>query len=201
MPQLTAWRWPAGAILALMLGGAPAWAQASAEPAQAGDTRVNRDAELSADFTRRLQQYVEIHTRADATLAEFPRSATKEQMESHQRELGERIGRARAKAAPGDIFTRDIRAYFRRQIHRALAGPDGPEIRAVIMEENPGVIKLAINGRYPDTMPISTMPPQVLAALPRLPKELEYRFIGRRLVLLDVHAQLVVDYIDDAIPK
>ena len=32
------------------------------------------------------------------------------------------------------------------------------------------------------------MPPQVLAALPKLPEDIEYRFIGDRLILLDVHA-------------
>jgi hypothetical protein len=45
------------------------------------------------------------------------------------------------------------------------------------------------------------MPPQVLAALPRLPEDLEYRFIGSRLILLDVHAQIVVDFIEDALPR
>jgi hypothetical protein len=58
-----------------------------------------------------------------------------------------------------------------------------------------------INGQYPDTVPVSTVPPQVLAALPRLPDDVEYRFIGRRLILLDVHSNLIVDYIDDALPR
>jgi hypothetical protein len=44
------------------------------------------------------------------------------------------------------------------------------------------------------------MPPQILAALPKLPEDLEYRFIGDRLILLDAHANLVVDYIDKALP-
>jgi hypothetical protein len=69
------------------------------------------------------------------------------------------------------------------------------------MDENPGPIKLQVNSRYPDTVPLATMPPQVLAALPRLPEDLEYRFIGTRLVLLDVHADIIVDYIDDAMPS
>ena len=68
------------------------------------------------------------------------------------------------------------------------------------MEENPGPIKLQVNGQYPDNVPLSTMPPQVLAAMPRLAEDLEYRFIGRRLILLDVHANVIVDYIEDALP-
>ena len=45
-------------------------------------------------------------------------------------------------------------------------------------------MKLAVNSRYPDEVPLSTMPPQVLAMLPKLPDDLEYRFIGTRLILL-----------------
>ena len=49
-------------------------------------------------------------------------------------------------------------------------------------------------------MPVTTVPPQVLAALPKLPEDLEYRFIGDRLILHDIHAHTIVDLIDDAIP-
>jgi hypothetical protein len=69
------------------------------------------------------------------------------------------------------------------------------------MDENPGPIRLRVNGRYPDTVPLTTMPPKVLAALPKLPSSLEYRFIGERLILLDVPAHLVVDFIEDALPR
>ena len=104
-------------------------------------------------------------------------------------------------AEQGDIFTQPIRAYFRRQITRALAGTDAADLRASIMEENPGPIQLRINGAFPDSVPMTTMPPQILAAMPKLPRELEFRFIGNRLILLDAHAQLVVDFMDDAIPN
>jgi hypothetical protein len=30
---------------------------------------------------------------------------------------------------------------------------------------------------------------------------MEYRFIGRHLILLDTHAHIVADYIEDAIPQ
>jgi hypothetical protein len=42
--------------------------------------------------------------------------------------------------------------------------------------------------------------PALLAVLPALPEELEYRFIGRDLVLVDVHADLIVDVLKDALP-
>jgi hypothetical protein len=41
----------------------------------------------------------------------------------------------------------------------------------------------------------------VLAALPKLPEEVEYRFVGDRLILLDAHGHIIVDYIEDALPR
>jgi hypothetical protein len=46
----------------------------------------------------------------------------------------------------------------------------------------------------------SFMPAFVLELLPPLPAELEYRFAGRDLVLIDVHAGLVVDILAGAFP-
>ena len=56
-------------------------------------------------------------------------------------------------------------------------------------------VKVAVNGRYPDAMPMSTMPPDMLAALPTLPEDLEYRFVGNRLMLLDVQSHLIIDFV------
>jgi len=126
---------------------------------------------------------------------------TPEEIDKHQRALAQAIEQMRSSAKPGDIFTRDVRAYLRRQLERVFAGPEGRKLKATIMDENPGPIRLRVNGRYPDTVPLATMPPQVLAALPKMPEELEYRFIGERLILLDVPAHLVVDFIEDALPR
>jgi len=54
--------------------------------------------------------------------------------------------------------------------------------------------------KYPETKPLATVPPKLLAKLPRLPEELQYRFFDRHLILLDVDADLIVDYIPDALP-
>ena len=39
-----------------------------------------------------------------------------------------------------------------------------------------------------------TVPPNILAALPKLPEDLEYRFVNRHMILLDTHAH-IVDYV------
>lgn len=199
----------AAALRRLLSGGAVALVLAATGPydarlhaeQQTGEPRVNRDAQLIAEFTKAAEAYVEIHRKADASVPEIPPTGTPEQVAAHERVVAQLIEKARANAKQGDVFTRDIRAHFRRQIGRVLTGPEGAELKAAIMEENPGAIPLRVNGRYPETLPVTTMPPQILAVVPKLPKELEYRFIARRLVLLDAHAQLIVDYIDDAIPR
>ena len=192
--------WLAAGTLALTVWAHPA-ADVEGRRTTPAQTRVNEDARLSAEFIARVQSYVALHQKADATLPEVSNSATSRQVQEHQLALARLMEQARRGAQPGDIFTRDVRAYFRRQIARALAGPDGKQLKSAIMEENPGPIKLRINGRYPDSVPVSTMPPQVLSVLPPLPPELEYRFLGARLILLDAHGHLVVDYIDDALPR
>jgi hypothetical protein len=45
------------------------------------------------------------------------------------------------------------------------------------------------------------MPPQVLASLPKLHGELEYRFIGSRLILVDTEADIILDFTDEVFPQ
>jgi hypothetical protein len=168
-----------------------------------GQTRVNQDAALAVEFSKRVQQYMAVHEQVHEkdAVAHLPKEATPEQIQQYQMALARAIQKLRMRAKPGEIFTKEIRAYFRRQLEGVFAGPEGRKLKAAIMDENPGPIRLLVNGRYPDGVPLTTMPPQVLAALPKLPPELEYRFIGDRLVLLDEPAHLVVDFIQDALPR
>lgn len=51
---------------------------------------------------------------------------------------------------------------------------------------------------WPEPVPFGFVPPQLLAVLPRLPDELQYRILGSALVLWDHHANLIVDFLPDA---
>jgi hypothetical protein len=176
----------------------PATTPPAPVPAQPG--RVNAEALLGAQFVKRVEDYVALHKKLEAKLPPRPEHATPEQVDAHARALSKLLAEARPRARQGNMLPSDTRAYLRRQIARALSGPDRASIRQEITEDNPGRVKLQVNSRYPDGVPLTTMPPSVLAELPRLPEDVEYRFIGTRLILLDVHAQLVVDYMDAAIP-
>lgn len=190
-------------VLLAAIAVAPCAHGAQAPAAGAKDNaqpRVNAEAALAAEFTRRVAEYVALHTKVEDSLPKLSKNATPQEIDDHQRALGRLIMKGRPAAKVGDLFTKEIRAYFRRQIAAAFAGPEGRKLKGSIMEDNPGPIRVTVNGRYPDSVPLATMPPQVLAELPRLPDDLEYRFIASRLILLDVHAHIIVDFIEDALP-
>jgi hypothetical protein len=163
---------------------------------------VNANAKAIHEFQEEVRDYVKLQRQLKETLPDLPRDATPVQIDQHQRALQALIQTKRKSAKPGDIFEREIRPVIRRLLYGVFAGSDGKRLRATIRDEDPGpAVKLVINGRYPDSVPLSTVPPQVLQGLPPLPEELEYRFINDQLILLDKDAQIIVDYLAGAIPR
>jgi hypothetical protein len=154
------------------------------------------------EFKARIDQYYELHKQAEAKLPKLPTEATPQQIDHNQRELGRLISEARAGAKQGEIFTPAMETLLRKHLARIFNNPtDGAAVKGSVMDENPSGVTLVINGRYPDNVPISTMPPDLLQILPKMPEEFEYRFVGRHLVVLDVHAHLIADFVTNAIPQ
>jgi hypothetical protein len=122
---------------------------------------------------------------------------------ARERALEKLIATARPNTRQGDVFVPEIQPLVRRICREILTGPDGPalvnEIRGEETERR--ALRARINERYPDDVPLSTVPFRLLSALPRLPEELEYRFLGSDLVLLDVNARMVVDFLRDVLPR
>jgi hypothetical protein len=48
---------------------------------------------------------------------------------------------------------------------------------------------------------LQSTPPSLLLNLPPLPKELEYRIVGRELVLHDTAPGIIVDFIPNVVPQ
>lgn len=178
------------------VGSAPA--TAAQKPA---DQPVNQDAKALSGFLDRVNQYVALHRKLEDSLPHLSKDSTPQQIDKHQRSLGQMIRKARASAKAGDIFTPESQATIKELLAKVLGGPDGPGLKASIMDENPGLPKLVVNERYPDTVPLSTIPPQVLEGLPKLPEEMEFRFIGNTLILMDVHAHIIVDFVPNSFPR
>jgi hypothetical protein len=159
------------------------------------------EAQSIAAFESRVKEYLALHKKLESTLPKLPKRPTQEQVDKNQRALGELIKSARPDAKPGEFFTPGMQALVKRVFGEVLSGPDGKTVKASIMDENPGVPKIVINQRYPSSSPLSTMPTQVLAPLPKLPEELEYRFIGSSLILMDAQAAIILDYTDDVLSQ
>jgi hypothetical protein len=162
---------------------------------------VNVDAQIMAALDKRIRDYSDLHEKLEATLPPLSNDAAPDQIDKHQRALGALLQNARPNADHGDVIGPAARALIRRLLARALGGSDGAQLLQAIMEDNPGPIRVRVNSRLPDDAPRSTLPSQVLQMLPRLPESVEYRFLGRRLVLIDSHALIIVDYIDEALPR
>jgi hypothetical protein len=165
---------------------------------------VNRIAATQADFLERVKLYLDLRNKLEGSMPKLGKDASPKEIDRHQRELGLLVAKARPTAKVGDIFTEPMRSYVREEFKRIFRGPNGVKLRDAVQDEkNQRQIVLKVNERYPDTIPLSTMPVDVLEALPKLPEigGLEYRFIGRRLILLDSPAHIIVDYVENALPE
>jgi hypothetical protein len=122
--------------------------------------------------------------------------ATFEVVEAHRAALRS----ARHGAVQGEIFFEQIAELIRIQTREYLHGASPHEFLEMITEEDArSMPPPCVNGGYPgDAM--TTMPALLLQLLPALPRGVEYRFIDRDLILWDPHANLIVDFISNALP-
>ena len=151
-------------------------------------------------FNRRVAEYAELRQRLSADLPDLGPASTPEQIVEVQTMLANRLRSARAGAQHGDIFDAAIQQRLRELVHSEFQGPRGASTRETIMDVNPDEIPLRVNATYPRTKPLSTVPTNLLRRLPPLPTGIEFRFVGRHLVLLDVRANLILDYVLDVVP-
>ena len=168
---------------------------------QASDQKVNPDAQLLADFKSRIDHYMELHNRLEKQAPPLKETKDPARIKASQDVLAQKIAEARKDAKPGEIFTPEIRQLFRRLMYPETKGAEGAETKAALAEEKHELkeVKIRVNAPYPDGAPLMTVPPNILAALPKLPEDLEFRFVNKHMILLDVHANLIVDYVLNAI--
>ena len=178
-------------------------ASRTSEPAAAQSTppKTNPDAELLVDFKKRIDDYMALHNKLEKQAPPLKETKDPAKIKASQEGLATRIREARADAKQGDIFSPGIRQLFRRLMYPEVKGPEGRETKAAITEESHELkaVPMKVNATYPDDAPLMTVPPNILAALPKLPEDLEYRFVSRTMILLDTHANLIVDFVPNAI--
>jgi hypothetical protein len=161
--------------------------------------KVNADAQLQLEFKQRIDDYMKLHERLEKQSPPLKKTDEPAQIQASQDGLAGALRAARSNAKQGDIFTPAIAQLFRRLMYPEVHGTDGAQTKKIMKEDAPAAISLKVNARYPDTAPLPTVPPNLLANLPQLPKDLEYRVVNNALILRDVHANLIVDFIPKAI--
>ena len=182
------------AVAALLLLVSPA----AQEKRDAGAPAVNPKAAAIKGFLDRLNEYSGLQKKVDNGLPKLSGNEDPSKIEAHQAAMASRIKMARASAKRGDIFGSAepvLMAVIRDDANlRTLR-----EARAA-MEEVPKFDPPAVNTPYPEKAALATVPPLLLDALPRLPEGIEYRFMGNDLILRDTKANLIADFINNAVP-
>ena len=152
------------------------------------------------DFAKRVSDYLALHKNIESKLPKLKYTGSSVIIEGHQHALAKAIRQARANAKQGDIFTPAISAELRRRALAAMQGDKAWRVEKSLEDSEPVKFAMKINIAYPPGVPKQSMPPSLLASLPPLPPELEYRLLGGTLVLLDIRADLVVDLDPDFFP-
>ncbi len=139
------------------------------------------DAAAITQFQRSVDAYAFQHRQVQRRLGEA----------ADQSVMAAAMRAARPAAADGDFFTPIIAAAFRSRIAMALR-TQGCKIAmtGTVSSEVPRVGTLAIGTQ--------AVPSCLLAVLPRLPDELEYRAASVAIILVDTHANMVVDVLHGA---
>lgn len=222
-------RLPVALGLACALGLAPVVAQTPSTPrppkpqisqatkAKAAEENANPDALVLADFQKRVDAYMAIHRAAAKDAPALKETNDPAKIKAAQEALGANIRAKRATAKPGDILTPEVQNKFRRLMYPVVQGPaaqgtsgSAKAVKADVKDElkenteerkeegkQPVVFK--VNAMYPPATPLPSTPPQVLKSLPKLPEQLEYRIIGKNLIIRDVEANIIADFAPNAI--
>lgn len=185
-------------VVALILTFASAGYAQTQAPAPRGDTpdfRLQIWGDVVDDFSTRVRNYFELRSQLEQGLPALAVTSDPADIERAERALAQRIRVARREARQGAIFSPSISREFRNALLPVL---DAETIEN-ILDDNPGDFHHDINGRYSKERSFSTVPANVLELLPSLPADIEYRFLGRHLILRDMRANVILDQLPCAV--
>jgi hypothetical protein len=182
-------------LIFIILGILAAGRAATAQNALSAEDRKTLD-----EFENQAKAYSRLRESLEEKLPKMPKDASAEQIEAHKLTFQKEVLAARASAKQGDIFTPAAATLVRMIIKTEFSGKDGAELRKKVLEAETKGVAVKINSPYPDSKEQVEMPPALLLALPQLPKQLRYRFVGTNLLLLDRENGLILDYLTNALP-
>ena len=181
--------------LKLSLIGAALMASLLAAVETSAQTLANAGNPATVEFNKRVAAYVELHKKADSQVPSLKRTDDPAEIASRTVALADAIRAARANARPGDIMTHTVAEEFRRLIKKDYRSRSRND-RRIFLDEVPH-FRPNVNQTYPSNWPLATFPTTLFDVMPKLPEILEYRLLSEALILRDVTANLVVDFILD----
>lgn len=190
----------AALILVVALLSAPQVVHAGAQKKPTQVATSVKDKRTIATFTARATSYVQLRNRVRKRLPKLSKDSTPEQIAAHKKAFEDAVRAARVGAKPGQVLTADAAEYIRRLIRTEFKGTERAEVKEAILEADTAGVPLRVNYPYPETKEFSDIPPTLLLKLPELPKEVNYRFVGRHMLLIDKENGLILDYMLNALP-
>jgi hypothetical protein len=153
-------------------------------------------APVLTEFLVRVADYIEVRRDVTAGVSGPVFCSDPEELTRQAAQLAAAIRDARPLATEGTIFTPRVAVFLKARIAHT--------VRVAAMDVTTSVgdddVVLEVHALLPWGAGRRVWP-VLVEALPGLPQELEYRFVGRHLVLLDAEANLVVDVLRDALPE
>jgi hypothetical protein len=172
----------------------------AAQPASSNRQSI-RDNHGFKEFHERVEAYKKVHRTAEKSVPKLKKKSTQEVVAARQLALLNKIRELRGDAKRGDIFTPNATQAIAQVIKAVYSGPDAQPVRNTIKAGEPlSGFQVQINQQYPDGLSFTTLPPTLLLKLPEVPDEVAYRILGSTLLLVDSQANLIVDFMPNAIP-
>jgi len=153
-----------------------------------------------ADFKDRVRGYTENRETIESDMPALSKQATAEAIAAHKAALLKNVLAARKGAVRGQIFTPEAEKAIRTIIATHYSGRDSMELRKEVAEAENKTVPVKVNAVYPEAAELLEMPAKLLLALPELPKQVRYRFVGNNLLIVDRENHLIVDYMTNALP-
>ena len=182
-------------VFALVVGSLSLPGLASAQSAGSADAAAFKQ------FEAAIAGYMAMRTKLSSEVSGPVKNSSSTQLTNASDALAAGIQRARKGASVGAIFAPPIAAAIKRRIAEAVRTEQLASVLADIDDEGGSGPAPKVHLRLPVTAQMATMPPALLKVLPPLPKELEYRILGKYLVLRDIDPSLIIDYIPAAVPR
>jgi len=186
-------------VVALATSAATPSPRPSSTAAARVTSQANPDAAAQADFQARLQQYVKLRQEVSSRLKPLAKTANAAELAARQESLAAAIRDVRRNAKRGDLIPAAVAAQIARTVQEDFRRRQASATRAVL-DEVPDHVVPVVNKTLPDSAALATVPPLLLNNLPRLPDNIQYRFLGRNVILLDGDTRLIMDYVPDVLP-